>query len=437
MRKRALVMALKSVAMAVAILGVPLAVVGPAYVWQSTLEELQEEAHSIGRMLDRESPTPSRKALDYWLGAQRDSKQIRIITVDGQTLEIGAPQSAPTIEQTIISTNGATVHIEVSAWTMIFHIVLIIIFVAAGCCAAGLGAWVIARRESRRLAAPLIYLAAQAEQVGSGMVQPQLTPSGIEEIDLVQEELMRSNQRLAGRIAKERQFAADASHQLRTPMTALSMRIEEIQLMSEEPHIQHEAEECLEQVDRLTSIIDALLSASRRREQETTTQAISIEQVFEQQKEEWQSHFDKVGRNLVFDNKLHRAIVATPSSLSQALATLIENSLKYGEGTVTVKTGAETSKRSLFIDVSDQGRGMTEEQVDKVFQRGYSTHGSTGIGLALAKDLIEADGGWIRVEQASPPIFRIGLSAIPSSMKPEKMIPKGSIVSVGRRGRSF
>ncbi|MCW1043422.1 hypothetical protein OJ597_13685, partial [Streptococcus anginosus] len=76
----------------------------------------------------------------------------------------------------------------------------------------------------------------------------------IEEIDLVQEELVRTGERMAGRLAAERQFAANASHQLRTPLTALSMRLEEIELITDDPEIQSEVRVCLEQVERLTQV---------------------------------------------------------------------------------------------------------------------------------------------------------------------------------------
>ena len=114
---------------------------------------------------------------------------------------------------------------------------------------------VVASRVSRRISAPLIYLAAEAEQLGSGQVRPRLRSSGIEEIDLVQAELVRSAERVAGRIAAERQFASDASHQLRTPLTALSMRVDEILATSSEECVREEARIALEQIDRLTEVV--------------------------------------------------------------------------------------------------------------------------------------------------------------------------------------
>lgn len=429
-------MAFKAVAVAVAILGIPLALVSPAFVYHAYTVEVESEAESLGRVLDRNVDEPSKipNVIQTWAGATTQSKYVHVTTPDGLRYSVGQQPEEPSITGKATSSQGLTIRIEKDGWPAVITIGVIVMLIIAGCLAAAFGAWIIAQRESRRLAAPLIYLAAQAEQIGSGQVQPRVTPSGIEEIDLVQEELVRSNKQLAGRIAKERQFASDASHQLRTPLTALSMRLEEIEMFAESDDVREEAVACLEQVERLTDIVQALLTASRQSDARNT-EAIPIGTIFDQQREEWQKHFDEAGRELEFINPNNRMVIATPGSLSQALATLIENSLKYGEGKVSVEAKPGSSKRTVNIDVSDEGKGMTEDEASQIFRRGFSTHDSTGIGLALAKSLVETDGGWIQLTQNSPPIFTIGLPALPATVDPSKVLPAGGIVSVGRRNR--
>ncbi len=296
-------------------------------------------------------------------------------------------------------------------------------------------AFVVAARASRRLSAPLIYLAAEAEQLGSGQVRPRLRTSGIEEIDLVQAELVRSAERVAGRLAAERQFASDASHQLRTPLTSLSLRLEEIELLAGEEEVRAEAHACLEQVERLTGVVEDLLKLSRR--SGGGTEALHLPDVLGQQREEWGPAYAAAGRELVFRDEVGLPVLATPGSLAQVLATLIENSLRYGDGTTTVSVRSAKGTHGVFIDVADEGPGVDDEIAPRVFERAVSGHGSTGVGLALAKDLVEADGGRIELSQRRPPVFSVLLKAVPKSLDPKNVMPQGAIVSVGRRRRRF
>lgn len=130
-----------------------------------------------------------------------------------------------------------------------------------------------------------------------------------------------------------------------------------------------------------------------------------------------------------------RVVLATPGNLSQVLATLIENSLRYGKGKVQVSTRKGKSSRSVFIEVSDEGDGVPDELAPKIFEKGVSGHGSSGIGLALARELVQADGGRIELTQRQPPIFTISLAALPTSLDPDKVMPRGAMVSMGRRRR--
>src|SRR5699024_89117 len=139
-------------------------------------------------------------------------------------------------------------------------------------------------------------------------------------------ELTRSSERMAQRIASEREFAANASHQLRTPLTALSMRLEEIQLMTADPHIAEEGAVSLDQIERLVRVVDDLLKSSRQVDG-GTTEAVLLKEIFAQQESEWAPSFQRAERELDITDPGETEALATPGALSQVVATLLENSL--------------------------------------------------------------------------------------------------------------
>lgn len=430
-------MVIKSLVAAVLLLGIPLAVLLPTYLWQSEQAVVTQQAASLGRLIDRSAAQGlvEYATLATWMG-QGDRSDTAVTVTDGATkvYQWGPEVTGWKISASVATQDGRVVTVAKDATGTIGYMTAAVGVVLLFCVIAFAVGTLIAMRGSRRIAAPLIYLAAQAEQVGAGQVQVRPNPSGIEEIDLVQEELARSSTRMAGRIAAERQLASDIAHQLRTPLTALSMRIEEIGYLSDNEEIHAETEACLDQIDRITSVMDDLKSNAYR--QKKSARALHVDEVFAQQEHEWYGEFKRADRQLTFvNNAPDRLPVATPVSLSQALATLIENSLKYGAGTVTVTARRGTSARSMFFEVTDEGEGVSDDLAPDIFRRGVSGHGSTGIGLALAKDLIEADGGRIELTSRRPPVFTISLTALSSTLDPDRVMPKGAIVSMGRRGR--
>lgn len=316
-------------------------------------------------------------------------------------------------------------------FTIVGTVILTVLVLTVIALAAGS---IVASRAARHISSPLIYLAAEAEQLGSGQVRPRLRSSGIEEIDLVQAELVRSAERVAGRIAAERQFASDASHQLRTPLTSLSLRLEEIELLADQEEVRVEAHACLEQVERLTGVVEDLLKVSRRTGG-GTTEALHLKDIFAQQREEWEPVFEQVGRTITFRDEISHPVLATPGSLAQVLATVIENSLRYGDGPTSVSVRSANGGHAVFIDIADEGEGVSADIAPHVFERHVSGYGSTGVGLALAKDLVEADGGRIELSQRKPAVFSILLNAVPKSLDPNNVLPQGALVSVGRRRR--
>jgi signal transduction histidine kinase len=279
--------------------------------------------------------------------------------------------------------------------------------VAGSLIAIGAGAY-LASWQARRLAEPMVFLAATAEQLGSGQLRIRAPHSGIEEIDLVAEELARSGDRMARRLASERRFASDASHQLRTPLTALSMRLEEIELLSDRPEVKEEARISLEQIDRLACTIDDLLGRTRNGAAPPRGQ-LEVADVVVQQEEEWRPAFAAAGRQLVVQAPRGLTVAASPGTLPQVIATLLENSLVHGGGTTTLR--ARGAQGGIVIEVSDGGPGVDEAIAPYIFERHVTDGRGTGLGLAVARDVLAADGGRLELSRRRPPLFTVFLPA--------------------------
>jgi putative two-component system histidine kinase len=438
MRRRALTMTTVAVLIAVLLLGIPGMALGSLYILRSADDDVHRRATQIANVvdlnvMDQQAGDGHALPLDVMQATARGATYPMYVHVKMQdeTRQVGTRPNGEVIEHTAAGRSGAQVTVGIAKSAVWRRIGLFIGLGIAAVATSFAVAVALARRQSRRISAPLIYLAAAAEQIGAGQASPRMKKSGIEEIDLVYEELVRTADRMAGRIAAERQFAADASHQLRTPLTALSMRLEEIEYLSEQEEVRQEAASCLEQVERLTGVVTDLLRSSRA--VEASTEAVPLPKLFEQQADEWERSFAKAGRDLVFEDDAGVSVLAAPGALAQIVATLIENSLKYGKG--ATKVAARKVGKGVVIDVSDEGEGIREDLVDAIFNKGVSTGGSTGIGLPLARGLAEGAGGRLELAQAAPPIFRLTLNAVPKSINPQEILPAGAIVSVGARRR--
>lgn len=441
MRRRAARMILTAVAVVALIFGIPAAVASSLIVWNSQTTSLDARVQTVQTNLDRRlrTSTLSEGYARMWaqtLVANGEPAYVEImIPQNPQPITLGERLRGITITRSASSPDGVKVTVMISARNAIRSIVRVSGLFLLGILVSLAVGWALAARFSRRLSAPLIYLSAQAEQIGSGQVRARVKPSGIEEIDLVQDELQRTGEKMARRLAAERQLAADASHQLRTPLTALSMRLEEIEMISTEEEVQEEARSCLEQVERLTTVVTELLDTNKRHA--SATEAIDVLEVFNTQREEWEEAFEKADRVLRFTDEADMPILADEAKIAQVLATLIENSLRYGSGTTWVHARNSANSRGVIIEVSDEGEGVDDELAPYIFENGVSGHGSSGIGLALAKDLIETMGGRIELTQAVPPVFTLSLAAIPASYDPGRVMPEGALVSMGRRSRRF
>lgn len=434
MRRRVLGATLSALAVAMVLLGIPLGIFAFQLVRDDALRDLDsrtataaraiEVRYVAGEMLDE-------SILSNFLSSSSGApRHIDVTLPDGRKLSAGTePRSS--FRGSYATDDGVIVIMAISRsdvfWEAARAVGLVfavgVVAVVAG---AAMASW-----QANRLAAPLVYLAASAELIGSGQTRPKFKPSGVEEIDLVAEELARSADRMAARLSAERQFASDASHQLRTPLTALSMRLEEIGATTTQDEVRTEVEASLEQIERLVGVVDELLGRTRRT-LGSGTELVQLSDVFEQQRSEWTAAFAKAGRKLRW-GETDATVFATPGGLAQVLATLIENSLIHGGGTTTVVARASGASHAMVIEVRDQGEGVPEEIASRIFERAVTSGKGTGLGLALARDLVTADGGRLELSQRAPAVFSVFLQGVPKMVDLDTVVPHGKQSSARRR----
>jgi signal transduction histidine kinase len=263
--------------------------------------------------------------------------------------------------------------------------------------------------QARRLTRPLEELARAADRLGSGDARPLGRRYGIPELDQVAEGLDGSAQRITDLLSAGRDFAADASHQLRTPLTALSMRLEEMVAAAEHADVvREEGAAALAQTERLAEVVGQLLGKVARRSVAGAPVLASVDDVVAQQVVEWDPAFRRLSRKLevVGEKGLHAYV--TPGSAAQVIATLLDNALVHGAGVVTIRTSQ--TPRSVVVEVRDEGKGVPQELVPRIFERSVSGRpGGTGLGLALARSVAAADGGQVVLVRPRPAVFAVFL----------------------------
>ena len=258
------------------------------------------------------------------------------------------------------------------------------------------------------LRAPLAGLQRRAETLGSGQKREPLRSSGIAEVDRVAELLERSADRVDRLIAAERQFASDASHQLRTPLTALSMRLEEILQAEDQQTVREEARSALAQVERLATVVEHLLDSVR--DNNLRAGPVPLDDVVLQQVVEWEPAFAARQR----DRQGHRH--PRPGRAGDAQRALA------GARHPAREQPDPRRRHGHRVDPVDRhlagrrghrrgpGRPARAGRADlrAVGQRPARAPGS---GLAVARELAEADGGRLELVQQKPAMFALFLSA--------------------------
>ncbi|MFJ4688648.1 ATP-binding protein [Streptomyces sp. NPDC091377] len=410
MRRRLIQSTLAVVLVVITVFGVSLVIVETRTISESAEERVESESLRLASIVD--SRILGREEISAaFLREQVGSGQYAVVRLPGEApIEIGEKPTGDVITHTARGEEGETVTYQEPRSSVTEEVGRTLLIIGLVALLAVIAAILLAVRQANRLASPLTDLAETAERLGSGDPRPRHRRYGVPELDRVADVLDASAERIARMLTAERRLAADASHQLRTPLTALSMRLEEITLTDDPDTVKEEATIAIAQVERLTDVVERLLTNSR---DPRTGSAVSfdLDEVIQQQLAEWRPAYRQAGRAIVSSGKRHLQAVGTPGAVAQVLAALIENSLMHGGGTVALRT--RVTGNQAVIEVTDEGPGVPADLGARIFERAISGRNSTGIGLAVARDLAEADGGRLEMLQAQPPVFGLFLSRNP------------------------
>ncbi|QWF79304.1 ATP-binding protein [Amycolatopsis sp. CA-230715] len=407
MRRRILLAILLAVAVTGVALGIPLGVTAWVLVENLASESLASQAQPIAATVD--SQLANREPVDM--------EKLRVAVPNDGALtvrQIGKPDRVagvfPTggaLVQVVPIASGGTVELAVprgplrARQTQVTVAVILLVVLSVGT------GTIVATVTARRLAKPLRHVADRAAKLGGGDFRPDPGRYGVGELDMVAEALDASATALAQLVQRERQLVGDVSHQLRSRLTALQLRLESLTMLPDAEAVE-EAKAAQEQADRLAEALDELLAAARAA-REVGAEPIGLAESLPVMSEEWRQLLRAEGRNLrlkVADGLMARA---TPGRLGEVVGVLLDNALHHGAGTVTLTARRGDAEGTVVIEVSDTGQGVPDELAPHVFERGFSGGGSTGVGLALARALAEADGGRLELSSKQPAVFSLFL----------------------------
>ena len=407
MRRRILLAILLAVAVTAAVLGIPLALVARLQIQQAAEESLGQIARSIAAGLDNELAN----------GQEIDLDQVRVAVPPNGMLVVRVPDmiekrygSDPGGERVTVSVPIAregTVELNIPAGptearktTVTLAVILLVLL------SVGTGA-VVAIVTARRLAKPLRHVAERASKLGGGDFRPDPSRYGVGELDMVAEALDASGTALAQLVQRERQLVGDVSHQLRSRLTALQLRLEPL-TGHPDADVADESKAAQEQADRLAEALEELLAAARAA-REVGAEPVDLLTKLPEMSQEWRELLRSEGRNLrmkVADGLMARV---TPGRLREVIGVLLDNALRHGGGTVSLTARRGDAEGTVVVEVSDGGPGVPDELAPHIFERGFSGGGSTGVGLALARALVEADGGRLELSNRRPAVFSLFL----------------------------
>jgi two-component system OmpR family sensor kinase len=269
----------------------------------------------------------------------------------------------------------------------------------------GLTSALLARRALR----PIDRMVTRARHIGEANLGERLPHPGTrDEIGRLVETLNEMLGRLEQSFETQRRFTADASHELRSPLSRLRAELEvTLRRPRGVPEYEETLRSCLDEVQRVQSLTEELLELARidARQEPETAQPITVNEIVAAAVSAVTSEAERRGILVVVEHSPEVLVNAAPVAAKVALANILDNAVKFSPPGGDVKVAITTSREEAVIAVSDTGPGVSPEDIPRLFQRFYRGKASRavdvpgiGLGLAISRTLIERLGGRISIE---------------------------------------
>jgi signal transduction histidine kinase len=263
---------------------------------------------------------------------------------------------------------------------------------------------------ARSMTRPLGELQQAAVELGAGELSVRAAvPKGPAEVTVLALSFNATAARLEQLVGAQRGFIADASHQLRTPLAALRLRLENLEADVHGPAAE-DLDGALTEVSRLSRLVDGLLVLARTEQSGSAPAPIGLEAVLDGRSDAWDAFAAE--KHVLIDATVQGDPVAsvTPGRLEQVVDNLLNNALEVAPAGSAVRLSAAERGEWVELRVSDEGPGMSDDERARAFDRFWQSaparrdgrpNGHFGLGLSIVRELVVGDGGDVALEPSA------------------------------------
>ena len=243
-----------------------------------------------------------------------------------------------------------------------------------------------------------------AEEIAEGDLTARADVTGNDEIAELADSFNAMADRVQHVVESQKGFAGDASHQLRTPLATLRLRLDRAaEVMDEDDPAVDQVDAARDEIDRLQRLVDGLLVLARADGREQDTVLIDISVVARDRVESWVPLAAERDITIVLDSPGMAVAQAVPSAVEQIVDNYLDNALDVVPDGSRIVVTVRSSPDGVVLTIDDEGPGLSKEDRERAFDRfwrGRQDGGGSGLGLAVVASLAQAGGGSVWLEES-------------------------------------